>query len=659
IMLTNDSLRPKDMDAPAEFTIGVTATDKNGNFTLFFDESEWRKPDQQVGPYQLIAKANDAMSWTLLNASLPASAISFPPINYSGIPQATDDRITGRLISQYDGKPVKGYLIEVWRSETDADYWVGNAMSGDDGGFIVPTQSLKNKTQINLVFKLFDGDNFLYQTYPKSYTINQGIVNAEIMNPYFGANVVYDPIILRGRILDETTSMPLMDTQIAFWEKDKGREYASLQFGTRTDDNGNFEIKINLPEESITNISHTWFYKIFLKDKISFEPPGTFKWRYNEKEKQLDIKFDTSQKSFGMAKEYYVIQGKLTNSENGKPLRGCNVEAWDKDDAGGDDLLGIAKTDLNGDYEIIFDSHYFRDLIDDNDPDIYFKVYQEKHLLLQDDVTWDVKTKVFLKDLQATPLERMEVSGQRGPLKENVYKTLSETLYPWNFPFNLHEAEGSLYLKKLGIDKEQLIVALNPGIDTRLGEALAFLQMTREELESLKSTSVKLLYGLGDDEHMLQLNDVPVLLNTIRISFDTLKELIQTDYVNPLKKEILFLSDRTLLEFNKNEYLNLHRLSRLKSKCGWQAKELEQIIRLYESRFGAMNYSVVSSGTVDPKKFKTNTIESFIIYIANFKKLLINGGTISDVLAWQFDLHLFRELDGEIYFKKIFHPEPS
>lgn len=654
VVLTNNSLRSAEMSPTEEFAIGITATDKNGIFSLSFDESEWKTPAQQtVGPYQLIVNSSDLQQWIVNveeKVSIPAGGILPAPtqqytIAYSGVPPTTGDRITGKVINQYTGQPVQNMLVEVWRSEGENDYWVGNAISSAPGDFIVPTKALVNKVQISLFFKLFDQDNFLYQSYPWIYDVTgpagAKTVKADVLNPYHG-DIKFEPLQISGRVLDKRTSRPLKQTSIALWEKDKGKDHALIQFGARTDDDGNFTIRFEFPHANLNGISRTWHYKIFIKDRISFEPAGTFSWSYKDREKQISITVDTSAYSFGIAKEYYTIQGKLMNKENGQPLRGCSVEAWDKDETDGDDLLGIARSDINGYYEIIFDSHYFRDKIEDNDPDVYFKVYQGTQLILREEVIADMKTKVLMKDLHAIPAERLEISGQRGPLKGNVYKTLAETLYPWSFPFNLHEAEAHLYLKSLGLDKEQLITALNPGKDTRLGEALAYLKMSREELESLKTTSVKLLYGLGDDVPVTLLSDVPFVLSTIRISFDELKELIQTDYVNPLKKEIRFLTDGTELDLSRSEYVNLHRLSRIKSKGDWKASELEQIIRLFERRYGEL---------------KGSNIDRFIIYLANFRKLTESGTSLSEVLSWQFDLHLFRNSEA-LYFNIVFDVEP-
>jgi hypothetical protein len=77
----------------------------------------------------------------------------------------------------------------------------------------------------------------------------------------------------------------------------------------------------------------------------------------------------------------YSISGIVVSSKRQQPLPGLRVEAWDKDMLI-DDLLGTATTESRGFFILTFDQKYYKELVFDRKPDIYFKVYSGDRLVL-------------------------------------------------------------------------------------------------------------------------------------------------------------------------------------------------------------------------------------------------------------------------------------
>ncbi|MCK4567734.1 MAG: hypothetical protein KAU48_10530, partial [Candidatus Thorarchaeota archaeon] len=99
------------------------------------------------------------------------------------------------------------------------------------------------------------------------------------------------------------------------------------------------------------------------------------------------------------SKRKYSVSGKVIDRTKNKDVSGLRVEAWDKDVVE-DDLLGTATTNKKGVFSITFDDSKFADELHDEAPDIYFKVYYSKRLILstEKNVLWNVSKDI--KDLK-------------------------------------------------------------------------------------------------------------------------------------------------------------------------------------------------------------------------------------------------------------------
>ena len=69
----------------------------------------------------------------------------------------------------------------------------------------------------------------------------------------------------------------------------------------------------------------------------------------------------------------YRIYGRITSDDDGRPLEGLLVRAFDRDVAFDDDL-GSARSDANGEFAIQFTELDFRDVVETR-PDIYLRVF--------------------------------------------------------------------------------------------------------------------------------------------------------------------------------------------------------------------------------------------------------------------------------------------
>ena len=88
----------------------------------------------------------------------------------------------------------------------------------------------------------------------------------------------------------------------------------------------------------------------------------------------------------------FHIDGQVLNHATRQGIVGVRVEAWDKDLIF-NDLLGSAVTDDKGRFHIVFQDSDFQDLFGDDDPDLFFRVFDKGVLIksTEDTVLWNVK----------------------------------------------------------------------------------------------------------------------------------------------------------------------------------------------------------------------------------------------------------------------------
>jgi outer membrane protein assembly factor BamB len=123
-----------------------------------------------------------------------------------------------------------------------------------------------------------------------------------------------------------------------------------------------------------------------------------------------------------MAKENYLILGRVISRTSQQGVSNLRVEAWDKDLIV-NDLVGSAVTDAEGAFRIEFAASYFRELFVDREPDLFFKVFDGTKLVksTEDSVLWNVEvgeTEVVIEvDVEVT---RPSTSGSRDPFEPQL-----------------------------------------------------------------------------------------------------------------------------------------------------------------------------------------------------------------------------------------------
>jgi hypothetical protein len=152
-----------------------------------------------------------------------------------------------------------------------------------------------------------------------------------------------------------------------------------------------------------------------------------------------------------MAKEKYLILGRVISRTSQQGVPNLRVEAWDKDLIV-NDLVASAVTDADGAFRMEFASSYFRELFSDRQPDLFFRVFDGSKLVksTEDSVLWNVdagETQIVIEvDVEVT---RTPASRSRDPFEPHLIPV---------------DAENDLR------DQLQLTSAKNPQAEGTLGD---------------------------------------------------------------------------------------------------------------------------------------------------------------------------------------------
>jgi len=254
-----------------------------------------------------------------------------------------------------------------------------------------------------------------------------------------------------------------------------------------------------------------------------------------------------------MTKRKYRIIGAVIERQSRKALSGFRVEAWDKDPLF-DDLLGTAITNAEGEFQIQFDETYFRELIFDQDPDLFFRVFWGEMLVksTEDAVLWNVQTTQIQTTLEVDLPQQSELDPTDLPVssyRANYYKVGGSLEYQ-HPTYIVRQADHILYQ---GLQNGEFCYVLN---SRQMGKSSLRVQMMKRlQQEGYQCASIDVM-RIGSDVTPAEWYGgmVSELIRsfglTAKVSFGLWWR--ERDMLSPLQRFSEFIEDVLLVEFSQN-----------------------------------------------------------------------------------------------------------
>ena len=256
-------------------------------------------------------------------------------------------------------------------------------------------------------------------------------------------------------------------------------------------------------------------------------------------------------------------------------------------------------------------------------------------------------------------------------LNPAAYDILKDAIYPWKMPFNLWTDESRAYFDFLAIKRWQIMEIFpffnaenqpensNQYFNTDspywnnlfdlhaeikiASEYLKLSKLDRDIITGIHAQNQEWkFYGLTDNWSTLIIDEsvkISDLLKKSGLTFDELKELISSGYINPTSKSIAFANpnkcglDTATIDFNSVELIKLHKFTRLKRKLNWTVKELDLAI---------------DNLTTDDE-----LNDAFIVDLWKVKKLADRYQIpVVELLAWWYDMD--KDTDGRYEIKSLY-----
>ncbi|MDI3284715.1 neuraminidase-like domain-containing protein [Polyangium sp. 15x6] len=188
-----------------------------------------------------------------------------------------------------------------------------------------------------------------------------------------------------------------------------------------------------------------------------------------------------------------------------------------------------------------------------------------------------------------------------------AYAELAAAVHPFDLPFHLWDEEARVYLEHLGVPRYELVEAFvaakkPPPADVNDQIARERLRMSKREWEIVTKQSSEApaayeCWGMPETNWVESLASVPVFLKQAGLSFDELRELLATKYVNPNASPTVELDPETGCDIDAktldglDEALlgRIHRFLRLRKRLGFRITELDWTL----TSFGAGDIDAV------------------------------------------------------------------
>ncbi len=254
-------------------------------------------------------------------------------------------------------------------------------------------------------------------------------------------------------------------------------------------------------------------------------------------------------------KRKYRIFGMVIDHQTRKELAGLRIEAWDKDPLF-DDLLGTAISTDQGLFQIEFDETYFQELVFDQHPDIFFRVFCGDILVktTEDAILWNTQEttiKITLEvdsDQEAKTRLSCDIENPF-PFFDASYYKVGGSLEYQHPTYIVRQADQELYQ---GLQNGDFCYVLN---SRQMGKSSLRVQMMKRlQQEGVKCASIDMM-RIGSDVTPSEWYG-GVISELIR-GFGLTKKINfsawwrERDLLSPIQRLSDFIEDVLLVEFNQ------------------------------------------------------------------------------------------------------------
>jgi ABC-type branched-subunit amino acid transport system substrate-binding protein len=255
-------------------------------------------------------------------------------------------------------------------------------------------------------------------------------------------------------------------------------------------------------------------------------------------------------------KRKYRIFGMVIDHQTRKELAGLRIEAWDKDPLF-DDLLGTAISTDQGLFQIEFDETYFQELVFDQYPDIFFRVFCGDVLVktTEDAILWNTQETTIKITLEVDFSEQEAKSllschiGNPFPFFDASYYKVGGSLEYQHPTYIVRQADQELYQ---GLQNGDFCYVLN---SRQMGKSSLRVQMMKRlQQEGVKCASIDMM-RIGSDVTSSEWYG-GVISELIR-GFSLTKKINfsawwrERELLSPIQRLSDFIEDVLLVEFSQ------------------------------------------------------------------------------------------------------------
>ena len=203
-----------------------------------------------------------------------------------------------------------------------------------------------------------------------------------------------------------------------------------------------------------------------------------------------------------------------------------------------------------------------------------------------------------------TTLEAPALLAMPENINTAAYDKLKQAVYPWSAPFDLWLEEKRTWLRHMGIDSWEMmrrLPASGGGITNEIdlaGESLGLPLLQRAIItgdtvliDAITGATPALedFYGLTSSGDLINLKGISLFLKQSGLPYEELLQYLQSRFINPLEKGIVFTDNSCDLETaifdfgtspeDEGLFFELlerfHRFSRLQKAIGWEVSHLD------------------------------------------------------------------------------------